>query len=48
MRGVKVTAGASSATTDDRGFAEIDAPAGTTVEASAGGFQSATERIAAS
>ena len=48
VRGVKVTAGASSATTDDRGFAEIDAPAGTTVEASAGGFQSATERIAAS
>lgn len=48
VRGAKVTAGSASATTDDRGFASIAVPAGTTVNAQADGFKATSTEVAGS
>ena len=48
VRGVKVTAGQSSATTDDHGFANVALPPGATVNAQADGFQSTSIQVAGS
>ncbi len=47
VRGVTVTAGQTSATTDEQGYAQLAFSPGDTVEATAGGFDTASQQLPA-